>query len=80
LLIESSQLLNNRSSDIDDLILNTLGTVIGFVIFRLFDKVFKFDDGGSYYKYEMVIIVLVMFIGKFLLFNEYFVASLLYGF
>jgi len=50
-----------RLFDVDDLILNTLGTVIGFVIFRLFDKVFKFDDGGSYYKYEMVIIVLVMF-------------------
>ena len=80
MLVELSQLLNNRSTDIDDLILNTLGALIGFVIFRLCDKVFKFDDGGSYYKYEMVIIVLVMFIGKFLLFNEYFVASLLYGF
>ncbi len=80
LLIESSQLLNNRSADIDDLILNTLGAFIGFVVFRLFNKIFKFDSGGRYCKYEMVIIVLVIFLGRFFFFNEYFMASLLYGF
>ncbi|MDE7105480.1 MAG: VanZ family protein, partial [Ruminococcus sp.] len=31
LLIEVSQLLNNRRTDIDDLILNTFGAVIGFI-------------------------------------------------
>ena len=33
LFIEASQLLNNRASDIDDLIMNTCGAVVGFIIF-----------------------------------------------
>ncbi|MDE8707787.1 VanZ family protein [[Ruminococcus] torques] len=32
ILIEISQLLNNRRTDIDDLIMNTLGSIIGFLI------------------------------------------------
>ncbi|BAK44541.1 VanZ family protein [Eggerthella sp. YY7918] len=35
LVIELSQLLNNRSTDIDDLIMNTLGALIGFALFKL---------------------------------------------
>ncbi|MEH7178293.1 VanZ family protein [Neobacillus vireti] len=39
-LVEVIQLLTSiRSFDVDDLILNTLGAIIGFVLFRLFDKV-----------------------------------------
>lgn len=35
LIIELSQLLNSRITDIDDLLMNTLGALIGWVIFRL---------------------------------------------
>jgi glycopeptide antibiotics resistance protein len=35
LIIELSQLFNRRVTDIDDLLMNTLGGVIGWVIFRL---------------------------------------------
>ncbi len=35
LLIEVSQLLNNRSTDVDDLILNTLGALMGWGLYRL---------------------------------------------
>lgn len=35
LLIEVSQLFNGRVPDIDDLLMNTLGALIGWVIFRL---------------------------------------------
>ncbi|WKB36566.1 VanZ family protein [Terrilactibacillus sp. S3-3] len=35
LIIELSQLLNGRITDIDDLLMNTLGALIGWVIFRL---------------------------------------------
>lgn len=35
LLIEMSQLFNERVTDIDDLLMNTLGTLIGWAIFRL---------------------------------------------
>lgn len=39
-LVEVIQLFTSiRSFDVDDLILNTLGAVIGFVLYRLFDKV-----------------------------------------
>lgn len=34
LLIETSQLLNFRASDVNDLILNTLGALLGYVIYR----------------------------------------------
>lgn len=78
LLIELSQLLNNRSTDVDDLILNTIGAVIGFLTFRIFNKNIKFNISTN--KYEILIIIGVIFLGKFFLFNEYFIASLLYGF
>ncbi len=35
LIIELSQLFNRRVTDIDDLLMNTLGTLIGWIIFRL---------------------------------------------
>jgi glycopeptide antibiotics resistance protein len=35
LIIELSQLFNGRVTDIDDLLMNTLGALIGWVIFRL---------------------------------------------
>lgn len=35
LLIELSQLFNYRATDIDDLIMNTLGTVIGYAVYTL---------------------------------------------
>lgn len=36
LFVELSQLFNFRTTDIDDLITNTLGTLIGYLIYRLF--------------------------------------------
>lgn len=38
LIIELSQLFNNRVTDLDDLLMNTLGALIGWVIFRLLKK------------------------------------------
>lgn len=35
LTIELTQLLNNRTTDIDDLLMNTLGTLVGFGLFKL---------------------------------------------
>ncbi len=38
-LVEVIQLLTSiRSFDVDDLILNTLGVILGFILYRLFDK------------------------------------------
>jgi glycopeptide antibiotics resistance protein len=40
LIIEILQLLNIRATDIDDLIMNTLGTIIGYIIYSLLFKKF----------------------------------------
>ncbi|MNO15022.1 VanZ like family protein [compost metagenome] len=45
LVIECSQLFLVRGTDIDDLILNTTGTVVGYLAFIMFSKLFfKFKD------------------------------------
>lgn len=38
LIIELSQLFNRRVTDIDDLLMNTFGTLIGWLIFKLLQK------------------------------------------
>lgn len=45
LLIEITQLFLSRASDIDDLILNTSGVVLGYLVFMVFNKLFpKFKE------------------------------------
>ncbi|MDU1540035.1 MAG: VanZ family protein [Paeniclostridium sordellii] len=41
LLIESTQLFLTRGTDIDDLILNTSGAVLGYLVFLIFKKAFS---------------------------------------
>lgn len=80
-LIECSQLLNNRSSDVDDLIMNTLGAIIGYIIYKLILE--RFIGKGKIKcitAFEPLIYILIMITGRFLLFNEYSLAKFLYGF
>ena len=78
-LIECSQLLNYRSTDVDDVILNTLGAVIGYGIYRLFSRLFRKDVGKTpCLPCESGVLVLAAFFGKFLLFNGLQMACLLY--
>lgn len=81
LFIEISQLLNNRRSDIDDLILNSFGAVVGFALYKLWTKYTnsKFQIKGTSVV-ELPIYILIIFIGRFLLFNEMGLAKFLYGF
>lgn len=81
LLIEVSQLLNNRSTDIDDLILNTLGSLIGFGVFKKISRIFRIkEDTADYCRFEILIYTAAMLLGRFLLFNDLGLARLLYGF
>jgi glycopeptide antibiotics resistance protein len=81
MFIEITQLLNYRSTDIDDLILNTIGGLIGYGIYKMFVCVIKIEPKSCYCcKWEPIIYIVVMFIGRFLLFNEFGLAKLLYGF
>jgi len=79
--IECSQLLNNRSTDVDDLIMNTIGAVIGLMLYRIFDKLTK----SNYQRKDipvflMAVSILIPFLGRFLFFNEMGLAHSLYGF
>lgn len=79
ILIEGSQLLNYRSTDVDDVILNTLGAAIGYGIYRLFSRLFRKDIGKTpCLPCESGVLVLAAFFGKFLLFNGLQMACLLY--
>ncbi|MDK2951886.1 MAG: hypothetical protein PWQ77_1551 [Kosmotogales bacterium] len=81
LLIEISQLFNHRQTDIDDLILNTLGTLLGYLLFRVFFRTTeKTVPAVNHLKYEPVIYILTVFSGHFLMFNELGLAKILYGF
>lgn len=81
LLIELSQLLNIRSTDIDDLLLNTMGVALGFLLFCLYQFVFHRkrkpvpQTTGS-----PVLYLAAMYASYFFLFNELGFAKLLYGF
>ena len=81
ILIEASQLLNNRRTDIDDIILNVMGAVVGFGLFKLFDIITK---SKFYVKNpivsELIISIVVVFLGRFFLYNEMGLAKILYGF
>lgn len=81
LLIELSQLLNLRSTDIDDLLLNTLGAMIGFALMRLFALMTRRGKrASSAPAWEAPLYFFVMFAGHFLLDNEFGLAKMLYGF
>ncbi|MCI5704016.1 VanZ family protein [Agathobaculum sp.] len=81
LMIELSQLVNYRSSDVDDLLLNTLGAALGFAAYRLFARLFRWKTGqpagGAW---ESAVYIGSMFLGWFFLFNGLGAAALLYGF
>ena len=79
--IEVSQLLNNRCTDIDDLFLNTIGALLGFLLFKIWKKGTKSKYCFKYIsRMELVIYIIVLFFGRFLFFNGMGVASLLYKF
>lgn len=79
LSIELSQLFNNRKTDIDDIILNVAGAIIGYIVYRLVAKLFpKISNKNMFNISEFVIYVLIMTIGRFLLFAEFYFASIFY--
>jgi len=80
-LIEFSQLLNHRSTDIDDVILNICGTICGVLVFKLIFRYKKLNLSGRIDgKTEMMILVMVTFLCHFLAFDEMGAARMLYGF
>lgn len=71
LTIEICQLFNFRCTDVDDLLMNTLGTIIGYVLWCLFHKLVKQagEKSISITKEEPVIYLALGILGIFFLYN-----------
>ncbi len=81
LVIEASQFLNSRAPDVDDLIMNTAGAAVGFLLFRLFLKLTKRTARPSgVYSLEAFLLTVSVFGFRFFFYNEFGMAKLLYGF
>lgn len=82
LAIELSQLLNIRDTDIDDLMMNTIGAFLGWILFCLFEKLFKNKKEKQIdslervklsflARHEACFYLILSFIGVFLLYNPF---------
>lgn len=81
ILIELSQLLSYRGTDIDDLITNTLGAAIGYIMYKLWDRLSKSKyQFAGFDPWELPAYILVLFLGRFILFNYVGLINLVYGF
>ncbi|PFV72341.1 hypothetical protein COL05_26520 [Bacillus sp. AFS059628] len=76
LAIELNQLLNNRITDIDDVFTNTLGAIIGYVLYTVLFKLIlkregkKLDTNSSFViKYEAVFCLVCSFVGAMLIYH-----------
>lgn len=69
--IEFCQLFNRRVTDIDDLMMNTLGGMFGFLIWKMFAKVIKKEEKIDNYlsQKEPIFYVLLAILGRFLFYN-----------
>ena len=74
LLIELSQLITTRATDIEDLIANTIGTVIGYLIWKVFSKIFNKDKNGIDGIKGPIIYIILSFLGMFLLYYPFWFA------
>lgn len=81
LVIELSQLLNPRRTDVDDLLMNTLGAFLGLLLFRTAAAICKPSSPATTpVGYQPLLYIAVLFAGRFLLFYGLGTAALLYGF
>ncbi|MGH1328323.1 VanZ family protein [Bacillus pretiosus] len=75
LAIELNQLLNNRITDIDDLFTNTLGAIVGYVLYRALFKLIckreekKLDNNSLVIKYEAIFCLVCSFVGAMLIYH-----------
>ena len=80
LIIEVSQLLNSRVTDVDDLLMNAIGALIGYCVFRLIDQKSKNQSGKPTRMAIAVAMIAAAFLGRFFLYDEMGLAKVLFGF
>lgn len=73
LSIEICQLFNRRNTDVDDLLMNVVGAIIGFFIYKVFMKLIKRkneeEKDFSLSKNEPIIYLILSILGTFFLFK-----------
>lgn len=71
LVIELSQLLNRRITDSNDLLMNAMGALLGYIVWIVFKRIFKKSGEKSIIlsKNEPIFYLLLAFSGNFILFN-----------
>ena len=80
-LIEISQLFSYRGADIDDVIVNTFGAVLGFFLYKVWNKATKSKfQLANVDNIELLMSILALFLGRFLLFNRVGLIDLIYGY
>jgi len=81
ILIELSQLVTLRATDVDDLIMNTLGAGIGWVVYWAWSRLSRcrFQQSLPAAR-ELPVYILALFLGRFLLFNQRGLIGLIYGY
>ena len=79
LLIELSQLISFRATDVDDLIMNTLGTAIGYVLYRVIAK-YANIKGRCLPKSGLPFVVFSLFFARFCLYAELIMGHLIHEF
>lgn len=78
-LIEVSQILSLRGTDVDDVIMNTLGAVLGYGLYRLWDRLTGSRFGQQEAARELPLLILAIFLGRFLLFHRMGLIAVFYG-
>ncbi len=74
LLIELTQIFNFRATDVDDLLTNTCGTCIGYLLWRIFTKMFgERLHAAEKGRWEAVWYILLAMAGMFFLYNPFLV-------
>lgn len=80
LLIEVSQILSSRGTDVDDLILNTLGAALGFSFYCAWDRITKSKfQNNSKAVMTLPVSLIVLFLSRFLLLYRMGLIRLFYG-
>lgn len=80
LVIELSQLINLRATDVDDLIMNTFGAIVGCVIYHCLPARWRSKARRQAVSGVVIGCLIAAFAGRFFLFNELGFASFLFGF
>ncbi len=79
LLIELSQTLSFRGTDVDDLIMNTLGAAVGFGFYKIWNMVTRGKLQQSGNLRELPAYILALYLGRCFLFNALGLIQLWYG-